>query len=97
MVVPTIESELAFRALNERIRDVEASWRSDEPMAFVCECSNPGCLEAVYLTLDEYAEVTERSDWFVTLPNHVARQRGRVVRSNPRYAVVEKPRAVVAA
>ena len=43
------------------------------------------------------AEATVRPDWFVTLPNHVARQHGRVVRSNSRYAVVEKARAVVAA
>jgi hypothetical protein len=96
MVVSTIDSELVFRALNERIRDVESDWRSDDPMAFVCECTSPSCLEAVYLTLDEFEEVTEHSEWFVTLPNHVARRRGRVVRSNGRYAVVERARAVVA-
>jgi hypothetical protein len=88
--VCTIENEVAFRALNDRIRELESDWHSSDPMAFVCECSSPGCTAAVYLTTGEYGEVRAHPDHFLTLPHHVRPEEERIVSSNDRYAVVEK-------
>jgi hypothetical protein len=87
----TIENEVAFRALNERIKELESDWRSAEPMAFVCECASPSCTAAVYLTIAEYDEVRADPNHLLVLPHHVDFEAERVVRSNSRYTVVEKP------
>jgi hypothetical protein len=87
----TIENEVAFRALNERIKELESDWRSADPMAFVCECATASCTAAVYMTLAEYDEVREEPRHLLVLPHHVDFGTERVVRSNSRYAVVEKP------
>lgn len=88
--VGTIENDIAFRALNERIRELESDWQSADPMAFVCECRSAGCTAAVYLTIDEYDEIREKPEQLLMLPHHVAVDADRVVRSNDRYAIVEK-------
>jgi len=88
--VCTIENEVAFRALNNRIRELESDWHSSDPMAFVCECSSPGCTAAVYLTTEEYGAVRSHPHQFLTLPHHVSPEHERVVCANDRYAVVEK-------
>jgi hypothetical protein len=84
------ENERAFRAMNERIEELEAGWRSDEPLAFVCECSDVGCTTAVYLTLDEYRLVRAKPLQFFVVPDHVDLDVERVVRTTDRYSVVEK-------
>jgi len=86
----TIGNEAAFRALNDRIKELESDWHSADPMAFVCECSSAGCTAAVYLTIEEYGAIRAHSDHFLMLPHHVVLDSERIVRSNDRYAVVAK-------
>jgi hypothetical protein len=86
----TIENEIAFRALNERIKELESDWRSADPMAFVCECATASCTAAVYMTVAEYDEVREEPSHLLVLPHHVDFEAEHVVRSTGRYAVVEK-------
>jgi hypothetical protein len=87
----TIENDEAFRALNERIKELESGWRSDDPMAFVCECATASCTTAVYLTIAEYDEVRAAPKHLLVVPHHVDYAAERVVRSNSRYAIVERP------
>ena len=86
----SIENEVAFRALNERIKELESDWQSSDPMAFMCECRSAGCTAAVYLTVDEYDEVRAGPEYLLMLPHHVDADTERIVRENTRYAVVEK-------
>jgi hypothetical protein len=83
------EHDAAFRALNERIREVESGWHSDAPLAFVCECTSSQCTSAVYLTAAEYAEIRLEPLHVLVLPGHATSDE-RIVRSNDRVAVVER-------
>jgi hypothetical protein len=85
-----LENEAAFRAMNQRIEELEAGWESAEPLAFVCECSDPGCTAPVYLALDEYQAVRAHPLRFFVVPTHVDLAVERVVRETDRYTVVEK-------
>jgi hypothetical protein len=85
-----MENESVFRSMNERIEELEAGWQSDEPLAFVCECSDAGCTAPVYLTLDEYRAVRAKELQFFVVPDHVDLAVERVVRATDRYSVVEK-------
>ena len=77
-----------FREVNDRIHELEASWISGEPIAFVCECSELGCMAPVYLTVDEFRQVRAEPDRFVALPVHVDPEHEQVVARTERYVVV---------
>src|SRR5262245_61339358 len=85
-----IEQDNPFRAVNDRIRELESGWQSDAPLPFVCECAGGSCTAAVYLTIAEYEDVRAHASHLFTLPDHVVPELDRVVRSTDRYAVVER-------
>jgi hypothetical protein len=85
-----LENESAFRAMNERIEELESGWESEEPLAFVCECSNPACTTPVYLTLAEYRAVRTDELQFFVVPDHVDPEVEVAVDVSDRYAVVRK-------
>jgi len=85
-----LENESAFRAMNERIEELESGWESEQPLAFVCECSNPACTAPVYLTLAEYRAVRIDALQFFVLPDHVDPEVETAVQATDRYAVVRK-------
>ncbi len=60
-------------------------------MDFLCECDQIGCLAKVSATLDEYEAVRAVPTHFIVLPDHIDHTvEHTVVRSNDRFAVVEK-------
>jgi hypothetical protein len=85
-------NEELFRAVNERIEAVSNALATTDPnMDFLCECDQIDCLAKVSATRDEYEAVRAVPTHFIVLPDHVDHTvEHTVVRSNERFAVVEK-------
>ena len=80
-----------FRSVNERIRDIADRHGSDlHDYEFLCECSDPACLERVTLSLDEYEAVRADATRFVLAEGHTDATIERVVETAPDHVVVEK-------
>jgi hypothetical protein len=62
----------AVREANKRIGEKAIRLHFVSRVPFVCECSDPACLEFVLLNPNEYAERSRRG--FVTLPGHATRK-----------------------
>ena len=64
----------------------------DRPVPFLCECSDPGCVRLVHLSLGEYRDVRSNDRWFLHAPNHETTVAGAVqlVEHRPGYVLVEK-------
>ena len=83
-------NEAAFRRVNERIRSYKERADHPEPMTFMCECAEGGCIEAIHVSLDEYRAVRRHSRRFLVAPDHDAPELERVVERHSHYWVVEK-------
>ena len=85
-------NEAVFREINEGIAELveHSPTIRSSPVAFVCECANGECTQAVELTLDEYQRVREEPTHFLVASGHVAADLEHVVSEGPCYAVVEK-------
>jgi hypothetical protein len=59
---------------------------------FLCECADPGCFEAVMLSLEEYEQVRAHPSRFVLVAGHedVEAAHERIVEAEEGYAIVEK-------
>lgn len=62
---------------SERMRQVnDAMWEGlssgsySEPIAFFCECADPGCYQAVWLTSEEYASARVDPVWIALQAGH---------------------------
>jgi hypothetical protein len=83
-----------FREAND---DIEAAATKfgiapDRWTPFICECSDPKCVQIVRLTLEEYRRVRTEPTWFVHVPDHETVVEGAVrpVEQHERYTIVEK-------
>lgn len=56
---------------------------------FLCECSDPACIEQVELSVAEYEEVRSSPLRFLIAPSHHVPQVERVVEENDHFVVVE--------
>jgi hypothetical protein len=84
------QNEILFRQVNERILQVEGDrWRVD-PVDFMCECGDIGCMRSVRLSLAEYERVRADAAHFGVIPGHELPDVERVVETHPTYLVVEK-------
>jgi hypothetical protein len=83
-----------FRDANEGIETsaTEQDFDRDEPIPFICECSDPRCTEIIRVTLEEYAHLRSSPRWFVHAIGHEETVDGAVstVARNPRFVLVEK-------
>jgi hypothetical protein len=92
-----LRNEVVFRRVNERLQDVaEAFSVVSERAEFVCECSDPACIEQIEMGLDEYERIRARSARFFMVPGHEQTEIESVVRRTDRYVVVQKPPGEVA-
>jgi hypothetical protein len=59
---------------------------------FICECSDPQCMQIVRVTLDEYRHVRSDPRWFVHAIGHETEVEGAVrpVEEHDRFVIVEK-------
>jgi len=84
------ENEKLFREVNERVAQLQESFRSGADPEWICECGDETCFDRLEIELDEYREVRSHRDWFVITPGHDKAEVERVVRQTDGYAVVEK-------
>ena len=80
-------NQALFRSVNERIGELADD---DGTTEFVCECSNPDCLELIELTDADYEQVRSNSTWFLIKPDHDIPQIEGVISRDEGYVVVEK-------
>jgi len=83
-------NEALFRAVNERVSDVNQASDEDELVEFLCECGDDECVEPVALTLDEYETLRSVASHFVLRPGHEDQGVETVVARDKRFVVVEK-------
>jgi hypothetical protein len=89
-------NEAAFRALNERARNVTEELAFDgvidmpDVIECVCECANPDCTARVRLTRSDYEFVRSGSAQFIVAPGHVMPEIERTVFEGDGFDVVEK-------
>jgi len=82
-------SQTLFREINEQIARVHQSFGSEGPVAFVCECGNADCTQAIALTHDEYGRLRGHANRFAVALNHENPEVETIVGENDRFAVVE--------
>jgi hypothetical protein len=85
-----IRTETLFRDVNETVQVYFRVGERTEAQ-FVCECSDPSCVEKVSLTHREYADVRDHPTRFFVVPGHEVLIVDRVVDEQPSFTVVQKP------
>jgi len=95
------KNEAVFRDVNERVLEIQQELGPDPRGAllggFICECSDPECLERVGpLTIRDYEAVRADPRRFIIAPNHQAPDVERVIETTGKYWVVEKHAGVPA-
>ena len=85
--VRVAENENVFRRVNERIAELAGS---EDPVGFICECSEVGCREPVTLDVSEYERVRSKANRFVLREGHERADVEVVVGCGRGYVVVEK-------
>jgi hypothetical protein len=88
--VRTAKNESVFRAVNERISEVQEGFGDAELVGFLCECSRLGCREPVQAWLQEYAAVRANPRHFLVAHGHIDPDLERIVSRTERYMVIEK-------
>ena len=83
-----------FRRSNERLQRAAYShrFRAADRVPFLCECGDPGCFEAVMLSMEEYERVRKHPNRFVLVAGHEDAEAAheRIIEAEEGYAVVEK-------
>ena len=59
-----------MRIVNELVREAPNDEGRAEPVAFFCECSDPGCYRPVWLTIVEYELVRDHPDRVALASEH---------------------------
>ena len=83
-----------FRRSNERLERAALTHRfgAADRVPFLCECADPGCFEAVMLSIAEYEQVRAHARRFVLAAGHedVEAAHERIVEAESGYVIVEK-------
>ena len=83
-----------FRRSNERLERAARSHRFEaaDRVPFLCECADPGCFEAVLLSIAEYERVRAHPSRFLLAAGHEDPESAheRIVEAESGYAIVEK-------
>lgn len=90
---PLVRTQMLLRDVNERIAAVAAPWKGDPP-AFLCECSDPDCVETVLVSLHEYEVIRSTPNLFVIHNGHEHPDVDRVVHARDGVALVEKTKHI---
>jgi hypothetical protein len=83
-----------FRRSNERLERAAQSHRFEagDRVPFLCERADPGCFEAVWLSIDESEQVRAHPSRFLLVAGHEDPETAdeRIVEAESGYAIVEK-------
>ena len=84
-------NEALFREVNERLREISATFGRDEAQDnYVCECADVGCTQRLQIEPAEYAAVRADGAQFVVAPGHEIGEIETLVSRNERFSVVRK-------
>jgi hypothetical protein len=84
------QNESTFRDANEQLAETFERVGVDQRYPFLCECAQLDCTRVIELTLEEYAEVREHPERFLTMVGHEDPESEIVVDNEGRYQVVQK-------
>lgn len=83
-----------FREANDQIESAAAEYGVDanQPVPFICECSDRQCVEIISMTLGEYRRVRTNPRWFAHAVDHERQVEDAVepVEDHPGYLLIEK-------
>ena len=88
------ENNNRFREANENIAAAveQQHIAADQPMPFLCECSDTACFDLLPLLPRDYARVRSNPRWFLHAPGHEPQIPGavRLLETHEQYLLVEK-------
>jgi hypothetical protein len=84
-----VQAEDVFREANERIAEKARELELQQPIPFLCECSDKGCFSHMLLTLDQYAGARADPQRYLTIPGHEV-EGAMVIAKDDRFALAEK-------
>jgi hypothetical protein len=88
------ENQASFREANELIEAAAHNMGLPGQVPFICECSDPECMEIVRLDLDAYEDVRQHPRRFFAAPGHAAPSlkagASVVAKECPGYTLVDK-------
>ena len=89
--VRAARNQSLFRAVNEKIRDLNEAFSSlTETFVIACECADTTCIRTLEISRDEYVAVRKEPRHFAVLNGHVYPEVEKVVGETERYVIVEK-------
>jgi hypothetical protein len=85
------ENEILYRAVNEKIEDLNAAFGTlTETMTVVCECGDGSCAEQIELDVPTYERVRADPTLFVTMRGHEVPDVESVVERTDGFQLVRK-------
>lgn len=86
-----LKRQALYRAVNDQIEQLGNRWDLlDGPLAVLCECGNPLCVERIELAKPAYEAIRQRPARFVLKPGHETAGVDRIVERTDGYLVTEK-------
>ena len=82
-------AEDVFRHANERIAEKALELELEQPIPFLCECSDTRCFARLFLMLGEYEEARSDPERYLTVAGHDVAG-AMVIATDDRFALVEK-------
>jgi hypothetical protein len=67
-----VQAEDVFRNANESVaaKARELEFELDQPLPFLCECSDTRCFAHILLTIEEYEEARSDAERYLTISGH---------------------------
>lgn len=88
-------NEAVFREVNERIEGLAETFDlTSEPLDFVCECGDAGCVQRITMSHAEYEQLRSDPHQFAVHPGHELPEVETVVDKRKGYDVVSKDSGV---
>lgn len=82
-------TEDVFRNANERIAEKARLFELEQPIPFLCECSDKHCFARIVLMLEDYEEARADPERYLTVAGHEVTG-AIVLAADDRFALVEK-------
>ena len=71
-----MRTEDVFREANERIAEKARELDLEQPIPFLCECSDKSCFAHIFLALERYEETRADPGRYLTVTGHEADGQG---------------------
>jgi hypothetical protein len=85
------ENEALFRAVNERIEDLNESFATiTDTFEIVCECGDPECVTQIAIPRDAYERVRAEGTFFIVARGHENLDIEEIIGEHDNYLVVGK-------